>query len=101
MDVIHDVNQHRFQISQPEGEAVLDYVPTGSHQITFTHTFVPPALRGRGLAEALVKAGLGWAQQQSLDVKATCSYVLRYLERHPQPARPYASPACSMPEIED
>ncbi len=93
MDVTHDANRHCFQISQPEGEAVLEYVPTGSRQVTFTHTFVPPALRGRGLAEALVKAGLAWARQESLAVGASCSYVERYLERHPQPSRSPADPS--------
>lgn len=67
----------------PEGDAVLDYERSG-HTVIFTHTFVPPELRGRGAAEQLVKAALVWAGEHKLHVEATCSYVVRYLERHPR-----------------
>lgn len=87
MNVRHDVAKHRFMVQLPEGEAVLDYVPGPSGRVDFVHTFVPTTLRGRGIAEALVKAALDWAQSQTLDVSASCSYVARYLERHPQRGR--------------
>ncbi len=98
MTVVHDANQHRFRIAQPEGDAILEYESTGPREVTFTHTFVPPSLRGRGLAEKLVQSGLAWAQQESLDVKASCSYVARYLERHPQPRISEGRPAGPTPE---
>jgi len=53
-------------------------------RVVFTHTGVPPALRGRGLAAKLVEAGLRWAQQQGLSVLPACSYVARHIERHPE-----------------
>ncbi|MBP7140538.1 MAG: N-acetyltransferase [Opitutaceae bacterium] len=71
-------------VSHPEGEAHLDYVHGPDGRVDFVHTFVPVALRGRGMAEALVTAALEWAQVQSIEVSASCSYVARYLERHPQ-----------------
>lgn len=87
MNVHHDAGQHRFIVSHPEGDALLDYVPGQGGRIDFVHTFVPASLRGRGIAEALVTAALDWAQSQSLDVSASCSYVARYLERHPHHSR--------------
>ena len=74
----HDESQQRFTLTFPEGEAELTYERTGT-RVVFTHTFVPPALRGRGLAETLVGAGLAWAAHEKLQVSATCSYVARFL----------------------
>jgi len=74
----HDESRQRFTLTFPEGEAELTYERTGP-RVVFTHTFVPPSLRGRGLAEMLVRAGLAWATDEKLQVSATCSYVVRFL----------------------
>jgi predicted GNAT family acetyltransferase len=47
------------------------------------HTEVSKALRGRGVAGVLVEAALAEARHRGWQVEATCSYVARYLERHP------------------
>ncbi len=49
-----------------------------------THTGVPPALEGRGIAAALVKEALTWAREQGLQVDPICSYVRIYIRRHPE-----------------
>ncbi len=82
MHVRHDADTQRFLISTEHGEAILEYTADDEH-VVFTHTFVPPALRGQGIAEALVRAGLAWAGETRRNITATCSYVVRYLERHP------------------
>jgi predicted GNAT family acetyltransferase len=83
MQVTHDSDTHRFFIATDHGDAVLEYTADEEH-VVFTHTFVPPQLRGQGIAEALVRAGLAWAAETRRVVTATCSYVARYLERNPQ-----------------
>ncbi len=80
----HDPAAHRFILAYPEGEASLDYEYNGDKQVVFTHTFVPSTLRGRGVAEALVRTGLAWAQSNRFVIEAGCSYVARFLERHPE-----------------
>lgn len=47
--------------------------------VTFTSTYVPFRLRGKGLAEELVHQGLQWANDQQLDVSSTCWYVDKFL----------------------
>lgn len=81
MQALHEESEHRFVIRLPEGIARLDYERVGADAVDFTHTFVPPELRGRGLAEALVQAGLDWAAAERLHVRASCSYVAKYLQR--------------------
>jgi len=82
MHVVHDESAQRFLIATETDEAVLEYTVDDGRAI-FTHTFVPPALRGKGLAEMLVRTGLNWAESSGLKVGATCSYVVQFLERHP------------------
>ncbi len=48
------------------------------------HTEVAPALEGRGIAAALVRAALAWARDQGLPVLPRCSYVRAYMRRHPE-----------------
>ena len=80
--LLHELQAQRFS-RRVEGElCVLDYRLDGN-RVTFTHTGVPPALRGRGLAADLVAAGLDWARTEGLEIEATCSYVLDHLARHP------------------
>ena len=76
--VIHQAEQQRFIIEQDGHECVLDYVLEGK-QIDFTHTYVPFRLRGKGLAEELVKEGLAWAKSQGYDIQACCWYVRKFL----------------------
>lgn len=47
------------------------------------HTFVPPALNGQGLAAILTEAALHLARQDQVRIVPQCSYVARWIERHP------------------
>jgi predicted GNAT family acetyltransferase len=78
--VRHQPEQHRFLIGPPGAEAVLEYRQEAD-AVVFTHTFVPPALRGGGVAAQLVEAGLAWTETKGLVPRAECSYVARVLER--------------------
>lgn len=49
-----------------------------------THTGVPRAVEGRGIAAALVAAALAHARANGLKVRPACSYVRAYMRRHPQ-----------------
>ncbi len=81
--VIHDEKAQRFQVVVEGQSAVLDYRLRGE-KIIFAHTGVPPALEGRGIGSALVRAGLTFARQQGYRIEARCSFVAAYLRRHPE-----------------
>lgn len=76
----HQPSQHRFVMTEAGIDAVLDYV-IRDKQIDFTHTYVPESLRGRGIAEQLVYAGLAWAREQDYQIEASCWYVDKFLKR--------------------
>lgn len=80
-DIEHQVERTRFVLVKDTHECVLDYeLHTGSElMIDFTHTYVPFALRGQGLAERLVEVGLAWAKEQGYQIEASCWYVKKFL----------------------
>ena len=61
--------------------SVAEYTIEGGRMI-LTHTFVPPELRGFGVAEKLVRAALADARAKGLKVVPDCSYVAKFIERH-------------------
>jgi uncharacterized protein len=63
--------------------AVAEYL-LKDDRVVFTHTFVPPELRGRGVAEALVRTALEEARQEGRRVVPQCSYVALFIRRNPE-----------------
>jgi uncharacterized protein len=79
----HEPSLLRFVAPHPCGEAECAYRMIDG-VMWLTHTEVPPALQGRGIAAALVQAALAHARAQGLKVRPACSYVRTYMRRHPE-----------------
>lgn len=80
--VRHNLSASRYEIEVDGHLAVAEYVLEAEGRIVFTHTFVPPELRGRGLAEKLVRRALDDARAQDRRVVPACSYVAAFIARH-------------------
>jgi len=50
-------------------------------EVDFYTTFVPDSLRGQGVAAQLVESGFAWADEQGLEIKSSCWYAAKKLER--------------------
>jgi predicted GNAT family acetyltransferase len=81
--VRHNLAASRYEAEVEDHLAVAEYVREGD-RITFTHTLVPPELRGRGVAEKLVRTALDEARQQGWRVVPQCSYVAVFVRRNPE-----------------
>lgn len=82
--VKHNPEQRRFEWQQPGAPlALLSYIKD-AHRVIFDHTFVPDELRGRGIAAELTRTALAEARRQHWKVVPQCSYVARFIERHPE-----------------
>lgn len=79
--VRHNAAACRFEATVDGHLSVCEYEDAAGRRI-FTHTLVPPELRGRGIAEQLVRTALADAGAAGLKVVPTCSYVARFIERH-------------------
>lgn len=85
MNIEHDKENHQF-ISEVEGKVShLKYkvLPDGK-TLDYVSTYVPPELRGRQIAEQIVKTALDYAKENKYKVIPSCSYVHAYVERHPE-----------------
>jgi uncharacterized protein len=78
----HDSNAHRFSTEADGLQAVLDYTLSDG-VMTITHTGVPQAIGGRGIAADLMRAALNAARSAGWKVNPACSYAAAYLRRHP------------------
>ncbi len=79
----HDTGAHRFTTEVDGSHAELDYT-LADGVMTITHTQVPPAIGGRGIAALLMEAALSAASAAGWSVNPACSYAKAYLEKHPQ-----------------
>ena len=82
LTVIDNRSANRFEIHVAGEIAFLAYSRDGS-TIAYTHTEVPPALEGHGIAAKLATHALDYARANSLDVVPLCPYVADYIKRHP------------------
>lgn len=80
--VIHNPAEHRFETRVGGLLAVAEYTEDGD-RITFFHTYVPPELRGYGIAAQLSRTALDWAREQKAAVVPQCSYFAAYIEKNP------------------
>ncbi len=61
----------------------LDYQRQGD-VMTITHTWVPEALGGRGIAAALTQAAFDFARATALKIHPACAYAALWVKRHPE-----------------
>ena len=81
--VIHEEEKSRFLIEDKDlsrNQAFLEYNVL-DNILDLTHTFVPPAMRGRGLAGILVKTSLQYAVKRKLGVRLTCWFTADYVKK--------------------
>lgn len=82
-EVQHLPDLRKFLIQEDDGEeAVLAYRLFNQGDkpaVDFYSTYVPPAFRGKGHAEKLVRHALTWAKEHGLHIEASCWYVAKFI----------------------
>jgi predicted GNAT family acetyltransferase len=86
LSIHHDEAGHQFEINIDGHRAYLTYMDLGKQTLDIYRTFVPNALRGRGIAAALTERALDYADGMGYTVIPSCSYVERYMERNQRQA---------------
>jgi len=79
--VQHHTGLHRFEIHVEGATACLEYLVRGK-TLVLAQTYVPPPLRGKGLAGILTRHALDFARKEGKTVDPQCSYVAAWLDRH-------------------
>lgn len=78
-----NTDRQRFQWIEDDALSLLDY-RLENNILSLTHTEVPPALSGRGIAADLTKFALDTARSNGWQVHPVCSYTQAYIVRHPE-----------------
>lgn len=80
----HDSQNNRFFCTVENSNCFVTYEATTTTPaiLDITHTFVHPDLRGRGIAEFLLKKLTEYARAHGATVKPSCSYAVLYYRRH-------------------
>lgn len=81
--IVYRPDSQRFEFVLGEHVAVCDYEEHGDTWV-FTHTYVPPAFRGQGVAAKLARAGLELARARGKKVIPACSYIAKFIETTPE-----------------
>lgn len=72
----------RYAVTLDEETAEMTYSRAGASTIIIDHTFVPGALRGRGVGEALVERGVRDARAEGRKIVPLCSFAKAQIQRH-------------------
>jgi uncharacterized protein len=81
LEILHDKEKQKFYAITNGEESYLRYRMVDDRRIHFLTTFVPPSLRGKGIAQKVVEAGLNFARENHYVVSTSCWYVENFLER--------------------
>ncbi|MFO7704844.1 MAG: GNAT family N-acetyltransferase [Halopseudomonas sp.] len=77
----HDTEDKQFYVAVDGARAYLSYMDLGKRTLDIYRTYVPNALRGKGLAAMLTEHALKFAEERGYTVIPSCSYVERYMLR--------------------
>jgi hypothetical protein len=83
LQAVNNEARHRFEVSLDAETAYAEY-RLAAGEITLTHTEVPKAFEGRGVASQLARAALGYARAQGLKVIPLCPFMAAYITKHPE-----------------
>ena len=64
--------------------AEMDYQLPGENILLIVHTEVDKSLAGKGVGKQLVSAAVDYARENSLRIKATCTFAKKVLDRTPE-----------------
>lgn len=82
LDIQHDPQAKKYYALIDGKEALLQYTEAGDGTLNFWRTFVPVELRGRGIADEIVRHALDEALEKGYRIVPSCWFVDVYMQRH-------------------
>jgi len=81
--ISHDQKAGQFTTEIDGHRAELDYTAADG-VMTITHTRVPQAIGGRGIAAELMREAVKLAAERGWSINPACSYAAAYMRKHAQ-----------------
>lgn len=84
MDFMHKQNKIYSTDANQNVLAEITFPDIDERTVNINHTFVDDCLRGQGVANQLMEAVVTDLKQQNKKAVATCSYAVKWFEKHPE-----------------
>lgn len=81
--LIHNANECKYEYHIDGHTAYITYDDQNG-EMHLTHTIVPDALAGKGLAKKLLEDVLQEIKKADKKAVAKCSYIVKYQEKNPE-----------------
>ncbi len=82
MDIFQK-NENEVFLQENEKKLAYCHFERKNGYLVIDKTFVDESLRGRKIAQRMIEEIKSIAKKEHLDLKATCSYAVSYLEKNP------------------
>ena len=83
LNIVNNEEKNRFEIRLSQDYAFVDY-RRRNELFELLYIFVPPAFRGTGVAESLIKHVLDECVQEKRRINIYCSWIAGFVRRHPE-----------------
>lgn len=83
ISIKNNLSAHRFE-AEVDGEVAVATYGIDGQTVTFIHTVVPVALRGRGIATQLIRTALADSRTRHLSLVPRCPMFAAYMKSHPE-----------------
>jgi len=87
--LMHNEDECKYEYHIGEHVAYITYEDKNG-KMHLTHTIVPDALAGQGLAKALLEDVLKEIEKANKKVVPECSYIVKYQEKNPDKSHLFA-----------
>lgn len=84
MNFTYNPNQIALYDEQDKLLAEVTFPDTADGAVDIDHIFVDDSLQGQGIAGKLMEALAGHLRAQGKKAVLTCSYAVRWFEKHPE-----------------
>ena len=84
MNFTYNPNQIALYDEQDKLLAEVTFPDTADGAVDIDHPFVDDSLQGQGIAGKLMEALAGHLRAQGKKAVLTCSYAVRWFEKHPE-----------------
>jgi predicted GNAT family acetyltransferase len=79
----NNLEEKEYQAEVDGHTARMEYI-LANNKIYLTHTEVPRALEGKGVASSMVKQVFAEIEDKKLQLVPLCPFVATYIKRHPE-----------------
>lgn len=82
--VVHKQETRRFEWTEEGAVAFIEYNVVKPNVFALTHTQVPDAHKGKGVASRLTKGTFEWCKANDVQIIPVCSFIVTFMKRHPE-----------------